>query len=65
MDWASLKFYIDRMSKEELKRPVEVFDPYFSRVAKVVAIDSLDSAVNGNPGSSGSPTVLILSKDRR
>lgn len=64
MDWGSLKFFINSMTPEQLRQQVRVYDPYFGRTTDIVALDSYDSVVNGNP-TKESPLVLVSAKERK
>lgn len=64
MNWADVKYFLSKMTPEQLSQPAQLFDPYFNRVVKIEGIDSLASIRDGNPSVLNSPVVLIGSKER-
>lgn len=64
MDWKEVKYFLSRMTPEQLSQPAQLFDPYFDRIVKIEGIDSLASIRDGNPSVANSPIVLISSKER-
>ena len=64
MDWNQVKFHISKMTPEQLKHTVKLYDPYFGRLVKIDTMDSLSSLLDGIPNDSASPIVLVGSRDR-
>lgn len=61
MDWSALGFYINQLSKDQKRKPVTFFDPYYKRLIEVKGMDAIKAVVEGSADSS--PT-LIGSEDR-